>query len=386
MNAKKGDKGSSKSNFEQNLDIMVKHGYRIYLSNKTEDKEWDDFLVTTPGGHHAQTSLWAQLKDSIGWRAVRIIIKDTERIVAGAQLLIRPIPMIGGIGYIHKGPLFALGFPVLKDLIIHGVQRVINTYHIRYLTVQPPKNGETFTQQLPRWNFQKSSLGSVGPQATTLIDLELDLEAILDRMKPKTRYNIRLGERKGIIVREGKEHDLSTFYRLLMVTGQRQNFPSNSYEYFYKIWRIFSPYGYLKLFLAEYQDEAVSSLLAIPFGDTVTYWRGGWSSYHGNRRPNEILHWTAIKWAKSHGYRYYDFEGIDPIVAKTLMDGKSLAKESTETVTRFKLGFGGRVIFLPDNYDYIPNPSIRWIYQQIDRKMAHWSVFKKGINFLRTHW
>src|SRR5437867_1763664 len=125
------------------------------------------------------------------------------------------------------------------------------------------------------------------PAHAVLIDLSRSLDELLAGMKGKTRYNLRLGQRKGITVREGTESDLDTFHRLLVATSQRQGFSIQSRSYFAEMWRIFAPPGHLKLFMAEYEGEAISAALTIPFGDTVTYKRGAWSGRQSNVHANE---------------------------------------------------------------------------------------------------
>jgi lipid II:glycine glycyltransferase (peptidoglycan interpeptide bridge formation enzyme) len=264
-----------------------------------------------------------------------------------------------------------------------GLHRVAKVHRTQYLVVQPPCSSEALADQLLRWGFQPSSI-HVAPVATVAIDLTKALDDILAQMKSKTRYNIRLSRRKGITVREGTERDLSTFYRLLVATGQRQQFPPYPEAYFSKMWRALVPWRYIRLFLAEYAGEAVSAVLLIPFGDTVIYKKGAWSGRHGKRRPNEALHWAAIKWAKAQGFRYYDLEGIDPKAAGAIVDGRPLPSSLTETVTRFKLGFGGQVVFYPESYDYAYNPLLRWAYARLGRRIANWSVIENALDRLRT--
>lgn len=50
------------------------------------------------------------------------------------------------------------------------------------------------------WNFQKAQF-NILPSSTIYINLQDDLNTILMRMKPKTRYNIHLSQRKGVVVR-----------------------------------------------------------------------------------------------------------------------------------------------------------------------------------------
>lgn len=364
------------------LEATACANYQIRVSHELEDPEWDAFLAKTPGGHHVQTSLWAQVKAPLGWRVARVIVTLEEQIVAGAQLLIRPLPLMGAIGYVPKGPLVTLDDPMLTKLVLDTLHQIARTHRLCYLAVQPPSNGEGLVQQLPHWRFRPSPLEML-PSATVLVDLTKDLDELLGQMKAKTRYNLRLAQRKGITVREGTEHDQHTFYELLVATGQRQQFSSYSKEYFSELWRILRPHGYIKLFLAEYEGEAVSAVLLIPFGDTVIYKRGAWSGRHGNRHPNELIHWTAMMWAKAQGYRYYDFDGIDPKDVKLITDGKANSGSLTQTVTSFKLGFAPQVTFFPAIYDYVYNPFLRWAYTTVFPKIANWPMVEKVMNAMR---
>ncbi len=72
--------------------------------------------------------------------------------------------------------------------------------------------------------------------------------------------------------------------------------------YFSRLWRLLSLYGYIKVFLAEYEGEVVSALVVLVFRDTAYTLGIGWSGRHGKCRPNEVLYWSAITWAKAHGY------------------------------------------------------------------------------------
>ena len=55
---------------------------------------------------------------------------------------------------------------------------------------------------------------------------------ILDRMKPKTRYNIRLARRKGVNVRAVGIEGLDVWYELYMETALRNGLYINGKELF----------------------------------------------------------------------------------------------------------------------------------------------------------
>ena len=67
----------------------------------------------------------------------------------------------------------------------------------------------------------KNSLlsGQTSPKATQLLDISKAEEEILAEMKPKTRYNIRLAEKKGVKIRDNGS--VEEFYDLLTKTASR---------------------------------------------------------------------------------------------------------------------------------------------------------------------
>ena len=189
-------------------------------------------------------------------------------------------------------------------------------------------------------------------------------------MRRTTRQNIRRGLRRGVTVRMGTERDLPTFYQLLLASSHRQGFTAYAEEYFSALWRVLHPYGYAQLFLAECGGGTISALLAIAFGDTVCTNCLGWCGSQGSWRPNDVLFWRTIEWAQSEGYRYCDLEGIDADAGRLLVQGESLPDSLRKTSTFFKLGFGGRVTLLPEPYDCIYNPVLRWAYRRIPSKFV----------------
>lgn len=369
--------------FERTGNKRFGAGYQLWVSRTTEDPVWDAFVANTPGGHHTQTSLWAQIKTLLNWRASRIMLVQNERIVAGAQLLMHPLMRVGMLGYVPQGPLVAVDDPLLVPLVIDALHQVAKAQRVQYLVMQPPHNGDSIAAQLPALGFRPSST-QITPTATVVLDLQDDVDTVFSRIKGKTRQNIRRGQRRGVVVREGSERDLPAYYRLVIATSQRKNFLVYPEAYFVNMWRVLSPHSYIKLFLAEYEGELVSAQLAIPFGNTVVNRLSVWSGRYAEHRPNEVLQWAAIMWAKQHGYRYYDFEGITQQAAQAVLRGEPLPDSLMQSVTSFKLGFGGQVALYPQAYDYVYNPLLRYGYNTVFPKIEHSSAVKKVRNWLRT--
>lgn len=348
--------------------------YDVQARDDAPDPEWDDYLTGVTGNHHVQSSLWGQVNRCLGWRAARLIATCGRTITAGAQVLFRPLSDEAAVGYVPNGPVFATDDPALRRALFSELSSLAQRHRIQFLIVQPPANAMGWVHELPELGF-KESAAKLGLTATVLLDLSLDLDAILSQMRARTRYNVRLSSRSGIRVREGAADDLDTYYQLLVTTSRRQRFAIHPKCYFADMWRFLAPAGHLKLFLAEYQGEVVSAQLAVAFGDTVVNKLSVWSGAQSAGKPNEALQWHAICWARSHGYRYLDLEGIDPRAAAAVLGGHPLPPDLQQSFSLFKLGFGGTTLLLPGTYDHIYDQPMRAFYDLI---LAHAGAFSLG--------
>jgi lipid II:glycine glycyltransferase (peptidoglycan interpeptide bridge formation enzyme) len=356
--------------------------YQIQVSEDIHDSNWDDFLAKTPSGHHLQTSMWGQVKAVLKWKTIRIIVTDQDHIVAGVQLLIRSIMPFITVAYLTKGPVLSDENTSVAEAIIQYAIQISRENHVQLLAIQPPNKGDEISSLLPAWGFQPSSL-ELAPTASIIIDLAPTQEQILMQMKRQTRQNIRRSEREGITVREGSEVDLSTFYQLHLATSKRQGFPAYPLDYFIQMWHIFELHSSIKLFIAEYRGEGVSALLVVPFGDSVLPKILGWSGLYPDRRPNDAVFWAAIQWAKTQGYRYFDFEGIDRSGALAMLSGYPLPESLQHSPDFFKLGFGGQVVLYSEAYDQLFNPLLNWAYHKAAPRIGGQDIPSRLVDHLR---
>ena len=302
----------------------------------------------------------------MGYRTRRFVLDDGNVIVGGAQLLIRPLPLGGSVAYVPLGPVLGSASPEIVENLVARIHSIAERQKIIYLAVQAPRGQEALNANLQACGFS-SSLVDVAPNASVLLDLSQSLDALLGKMHKTTRYDIKAAQRKGITVRQGSEGDLGILQRLLLATANRQQFRTLDEKYLSQVWRLFSLREHIKMFVAEYEGQPISAAVVMAFGDTATYWKGGWSGEHGNRYPNEALQWTAIQWAKAQGYRYYDMGGIPRALAKAVLDGESVRKQGNYSVGFYKLGFGGQVELFPQALGYVYHPLLRRIWSAISR-------------------
>lgn len=309
-----------------------------------------------------QSCLWAAFKAPLGWSPIRAVLKRNGCIVAGAQILVRRLLFGLRIARVPQGPILAFYDSELFNAMIESLVELIRIHKIDYIALQPDFNYGT-VDELRRWGFEVSPYLR-GECGTVLVDLSQRSEILLQQMRRTTRNNIVSAQHLGIKVRDGTHSDLSVFYRFLEATARRRHFTRRSRTYYTRLWERLRPSQHVKLFVAEYQGEAISSLLTVPFGDTVVAEAFGWSGAKARLRPNELLFWRAIQWSKDNGYYRFDLGGIDVSAAHALLNGNSLPEALRSNSTRFKLGFGGSVVLRPPTFEYIPNRALRLFLRQ----------------------
>ncbi len=275
------------------------------------------------------------------------MLRLDDRIVAGVQVLYKAVPWVGRIAYISRGPVVGPYEDATATRLLDQMHGALRTLGVRFCAIQPAEESEALRNALRMRGFEACPL-DIMPTATTVVRLEPSEEDLLAAMKAKTRYNVKIGLRSGLEFREADEAGVATFERLLRATAARQGFKPLSVEYLKKFVREFGAAACCKVFLVYAGEEAVAGMLAVGFGDMVSFKRGGWSGAYGEAKPNEFMHWAAIRWARDRGYKYYDFEGIDRGTALDLVAGK---KVKLASVSRFKLGFGGDIRLLPSMYE-----------------------------------
>jgi lipid II:glycine glycyltransferase (peptidoglycan interpeptide bridge formation enzyme) len=205
---------------------------------------------------------------------------------------------------------------------------------------------EPVSQILAGIGFKKVQV--MQPQKTLVLDLSKNEEDLLKDMHSKTRYNIRLADKKGVEIRDCDAAQFDLFYDLLLQTYQRKGKKLFSKEHYSKLFDNIIT----KVYLAEYNNKLLVANLVIFYGDTVTYLHGGSSEEDKNVMAPHLLQWQVIKKAKELGYKYYDFWGIE---------------DRYPGVARFKRGFSGTEIRYPGTFDLPINKLWYTVYKIVKR-------------------
>ena len=194
------------------------HTYTTEFSDEIRDEKWDDFLNAIQGDNHVQASMWSQLKQKSGQYVRRICVKKEGKIVGGIQSLVQKVKFDKKVAYVTNGPVYDPKKDEIGIFLLDTMVKKLISDKIFCILIQPQQMDENITRFFSKNKIFRSPM-ELSPAATSLVDLTLDQEILLARMKRKTRYNIRLSSKKGIKVREGTQKDLAEFYRIMKISG-----------------------------------------------------------------------------------------------------------------------------------------------------------------------
>jgi peptidoglycan pentaglycine glycine transferase (the first glycine) len=329
-------------------------------------QEWNRLVASLPEPHLLQTWEWAQVKARYGWQSSPFVWPaGNGKVRAAAMLLQRSLPLRGfaarlRVLYVPKGPLLDWSQAALRGEVLEDLQRFARRRGAIFLKIDPDvrlgtgvpgtaeadedRAGQEVRSDLVRrgWVFSGEQ---VQFRNTVLLDLRPSEEELLAGMKPKTRYNIRLAERKGVRVRPAGEAELAALYAMYAETSGRDGFAIRARDYYLAVWETFlrSVDPHLEPLVAEVDGEPVAALFLFRFAGRAYYLYGMSRAAHREKMPNHLLQWEAVRRARQAGCTVYDlwgapddFSGTDPLAG----------------VFRFKDGFGGRVVRTLGAWDY----------------------------------
>ena len=317
--------------------------------------DWNQFLTKHPNAHLLQTGEWGELKSAFGWKPVRLVSGEE-----GVQILLRKLPLGFTLGYIPKFSIRSSSVAFNEELW-REVDSVCKKNRAIFLKLEPDLWQDPKANQLPMTDYRlRTSPHNIQPPRTILIDIKDAEEQILARMKQKTRYNIRLAEKKDVTVRAWD--DIESFHRMMLMTGGRDGFGVHSREYYQCAYNLLQPKQMGELLVAEYEGKPLAALFVARYGNRAYYLYGASTDEERNRMPTYLLQWEAMKWAKARGCEEYDLWGVPDEEETTLEANFETLHDGLWGVYRFKRGFGGEVKRAVQAMDRVYNPLLYWAY------------------------
>jgi peptidoglycan pentaglycine glycine transferase (the first glycine) len=365
---------------------------------------WNSTISNLPTPHFLQTHEWGQVKAKYGWTPLYAIwtsdgkftvLKEndpwpltTDHCAAAALILKRQILRNGfaarlSILYSPKGPLLDWTSEPLRNRVLGDLQVFAKNQGAIFLKMDPDivlgtgipggeqdardAGGQAVVSELKERGWAYSS-DQIQFRNTILVDLMSSEEEMLARMKQKTRYNIRLAEKKGVSLRIGTMDDLPMLYKMYAETSVRDGFVIRDEKYYQTVWQLFvsnqqssiknqkSEIAFAEPLIAEVDNQPVAAIFVFYFAGRAWYVYGMSRNAHREKMPTYLLQWEAMKRAKAYGCTAYDLWGAPEDFDES---------DSMWGVYRFKEGLGGQVVRTLGAWDFAPSPLWYTMYSEI---------------------
>jgi peptidoglycan pentaglycine glycine transferase (the first glycine) len=329
----------------------------------TDKNKWNEFVGAQPHAEFLQSWEWGEFQEKVEGQIMRFGVEENGELIAAATLVKKTLPLSMNYFYCPRGP-------VIREEILEKIEEIFNYLFSEIKKIAEKENViflrlEPSRAEIPDTKYQIQKTIDIQVSKTIILDLSLSEDELLKKMHQKTRYNIRLAEKKGVTIREvgisapllpeegsgvvgevslpckggdrGGLEEFDKFWNLMSATVNRDGFRLHSKEYYQKMLALDK--NFIKLSFGEYEGKILCAGIFCFFGDTAVYLHGASSNENREVMAPYLLQWELIKKAKALGLKYYDFSGID--------------EKKWPGVTRFKHGFSGQELQYPGTYDII---------------------------------
>lgn len=300
---------------------------------------WNQFVLEhgPMSGRFLQSWEWGEFQRAAGEHVRREEFSEHGTCVGVAQWLDRRALDVVRYAYCPKGPVFRKG---------EGGRGLRGLKGEMFLRIEPDESSLL--------SLCEKSI-DLSPAHTRITDLCATKDELLAAMHPKTRYNIRVAQKHGVVV-DLAQTDFNAVWNLFEATSSRGAFRLHSKVYYRQMVELLKD-GACRAFLATafHSDKILAANIMVDFGDTRTYLHGASSNEHRSLMAPYVLHWELLRDAKERGLAFYDWWGVAPVNA--------LEDHPWSGISRFKRGFPGVEYVSPGTHDLILKPFAYDLYQ-----------------------
>lgn len=329
-------------------------------------------LFNAAVNHPLQTYEWGQFREKTGVRVIRRGQVEKNKISNPYQITVHQTPGFPYlIGYFPKGELPSE--EMISDLKQTGGEKGLS-----FIQLEP----NVITHGSLKLNSKlKSSFHPLFTRYTFMIDLTKSEDELLGQMKQKTRYNVRLSEKKGVKFEiDNSDKAFKEYLKLTSETTQRQKFYAHDEDYHKKMWGTlhatekdeFDPNKLqAHLLTAKYKNKILATWILFTFKQTLYYPYGASSDEDRDVMASTGIAWAAMKYGKSLNLKTFDMWG-----AANVPDPKP--DDPYYGFHHFKEGFGATLTEFVGSYDLVINPinyrlltvadKLRWAYLKTKKR------------------
>ncbi len=348
----------------------------------------EDCLCDAAEGSFMQSRFWGLFKARTGWEAFEVSGSLADDLPALRLLVLRRrMWNIFSFLYVPHGPSADFAG---NSLSIDARMRILGqlgavlaeTFGHRDLFIRFDLDWERGTESLPGLirGLPLKKGADVQVPDTVLLDLAASEESLLDNMKPKWRYNIRLAQKRGVSIIEAGKEGIPDFMALYAKTARRDHIAIHSQSYYETLFETAEDVARIvqhgrteervdaapsvSLYFADHEGDRLAAIIVLRNNHRATYLYGASADIKRNLMPAYALQWHAIRESKRQGCLSYDFFGIPPHGDDP---GHPMAG-----LYLFKTGFGGRIVHRVGALDYPIRPIFYTMYRCAEKIRLFW--------------
>jgi lipid II:glycine glycyltransferase (peptidoglycan interpeptide bridge formation enzyme) len=340
------------------------------MIREVTEKEKDAFNKASV--HPLQSWEWGEFRKKVGNSVVRLAEFNGKKLVTAIPVTYSHIPKTPfTIGSSPRGDTPTK--EILEALKVEGKKKnaifiKLEPKVIKNKELRMKNEGEMAIDTLKETGAIEGK--TVFTPSTFWIDLRPDEDSLMKSFHSKTRYNIRLAERKGVtVVEDNSDKAFEKYLKLFFETTKRQGYYMHSEKYHQTMWQTLhkdlvanrlSPIA--RLLVAKYKGQILTAWIVFVWHDFLYYPYGGSSDNHREVMSNNLMMWEAIKYGKKLRLTTFDLWG----------------REEGKGFTKFKEGYNPKVVEFIGTWDLPTNPlykaytyaeKMRWKFLRMKSKV-----------------
>lgn len=324
-----------------------------YATDKDKNK------VNKVATHPLQSWEWGEFRKSTGVKISRFLEINNKKVVNSFQITWHKIPLFNKyIGYCPKSV-------VPNNEVVTFIKKEAAKKNAILVKLEP--NESNF---LKNSIFKTKDFNSGKPLFTKysfVLNIEKSEEELLKNLHQKTRYNLRLAEKRGVeIVEDNSEEAFEEYWKITEETTKRQGFYSHTKSYHQKMFRQMTASGIGHMFLAKFNGRVLSAWMVFVLNKVGYYPYGASSSENRELMANNLMMWKVILFAKSLGCTSFDMWGS--------MGPNPDTKDPWYGFHKFKEGYGGVLTEFLGTYDLIIN--YFWYKAYLEAEKLRWTILR----------
>ena len=319
-----------------------------------EIKEANEVSFDKVAVHPLQSWSWGEFRKQTGVSVSRVGVYEKEKLVRSFQITWHKLPKTPYcIGYCPKSVL-----PNPEEMkYLSNLARDKGAIMIKF-EPNRRKDDEAMEQinlLSQQFNFKKGK--SLFTKFSFWLEIDRSEEEILKGMHQKTRYNLRLAEKKGVKIVED-ENGFEDYWKLMEETTKRQGFYAHTKKYHQQMWQSMKKSGMGHLFKAVYEGKVLTTWILFVLNGVLYYPYGASSNQNREVMASNLLMWEAIKFGKKNHCKLFDMWGS--------LGPEPDVKDPWYGFHRFKQGYGPELVEFVGTYDLIVNPVVYKLYGMVD--------------------